>query len=81
MVAFDGKTECSSEYSPLTENETKHKAIYMVYEDELEIGHGRIKKRDGFLLNGSKAKCLSISGKQMLCDKREDCLEKVCRNI
>ena len=29
----------------------------------------------------TKAKCLSISGKQMLCDKREDCLEKVCRNI
>lgn len=29
----------------------------------------------------TKAKRLSISGKQMLCDKREDCLEKVCRNI
>ena len=284
VVAFDGKTECGSEYSPLTENETKHKAIHMVsawasrlgvcfgqikteeksneitaipellelldlkgvivtvdamgcqkkiagkitekksdyvfslkgnqekiyddvkafftsheldekycerykiqkYEGELEIGHGRIEKRDGFLCtnikwlegkaewpnlkavgmvrcqrtekktgkesletrffitsltdagkaceamrshwgveNGlhweldivfgedlsqlrkdnsaanmniirklvinilkqtdfsefTKAKCLSISGKQMLCDKREDCLEKVCRNI
>ena len=30
VVAFDGKTECGSEYSPLTENETKHKAIHMV---------------------------------------------------
>ncbi len=29
----------------------------------------------------TKAKCLSISGKQMLCDKRENCLEKVCRYI
>ena len=29
----------------------------------------------------TKAKCLSILGKQMLCDKREDCLEKVCRYI
>ena len=29
----------------------------------------------------TKAKCLSISGKQMLCDKREDCLEKICRYI
>jgi len=29
----------------------------------------------------TKAKSLSISGKQMLCDKREECLEKVCRNI
>ena len=284
VVAFDGKTECGSEYSPLTENETKHKAIHMVsawasrlgvcfgqikteeksneitaipellelldlkgvivtvdamgcqkkiagkitekksdyvfslkgnqekiyddvkafftsheldekycerykiqkYEGELEIGHGRIEKRDGFLCtnikwlegkaewpnlkavgmvrcqrtekktgkesletrffitsltdagkaceamrshwgveNGlhweldvvfgedlsqlrkdnsaanmniirklvinilkqidfsefTKAKCLSISGKQMLCDKREDCLEKICRYI
>ena len=30
MVAFDGKTECGSKNSPLTENETKHKAIHMV---------------------------------------------------
>ena len=29
----------------------------------------------------TKAKSLSILGKQMLCDKREECLEKVCRNI
>ena len=29
----------------------------------------------------TKARSLSISGKQTLCDKREECLEKVCRNI
>lgn len=29
----------------------------------------------------TKAKNLSISGKQMLCDKREECLEKVFRNL
>ena len=29
----------------------------------------------------TKVKSLSISGKQMLCDKHEECLEKVCRNI
>ena len=29
----------------------------------------------------TKAKRLSITGKHMLCDKREECLKKVCRNI
>ena len=29
----------------------------------------------------TKAKSLSISGRQMLCDKREECIEKVVRNL
>ena len=48
VVAFDGKTECGSEYSPLTENETKHKAIHMVsaWASRLGVCFGQIKTEE-----------------------------------
>ena len=30
VIAIDGKTECGSEYSPVAENGTEHKAVHMV---------------------------------------------------
>ena len=48
VVAFDGKTECGSEYSPLTENEMKHKAIHMVsaWASRLGVCFGQIKTEE-----------------------------------
>ena len=48
VVAFDGKTECGSEYIPLTENETKHKAIHMVsaWASRLGVCFGQIKTEE-----------------------------------
>lgn len=48
VVAFDGKTECGSGYSPLTENETEHKAIHMVsaWASRLGVCFGQIKTEE-----------------------------------
>lgn len=48
VVAFDGKTECGSKYSPVAENGTEHKAVHMVsaWASRLGICFGQIKTEE-----------------------------------
>lgn len=48
VVAFDGKTECGSEYKPLTENGTEHKAVHVVsaWASRLGVCFGQIKTEE-----------------------------------
>ena len=45
VVAFDGKTECGSEYNPLTGDGTEHKAVHMVsaWASRLGVCFGQVK--------------------------------------
>lgn len=47
VVAFDGKTECGSKYSPVAENGTEHKAVHMVsaWASRLGVCFGQIKQK------------------------------------
>lgn len=48
VLAFDGKTECGSEYRALTENGTGHKAVHMVsaWASRLGVCFGQIKTEE-----------------------------------
>ena len=48
VVAFDGKTECGSKYSPVAENGTEHKAVHMVsaWASRLGVCFGQIKTEE-----------------------------------
>ena len=48
VLAFDGKTECGSEYTPTAENGTPHKAIHMVsaWASRLGVCFGQVKTEE-----------------------------------